>query len=90
MAKEIVRTGANGRSSKCTAYGGLGYVSGITTVVLEGGMREQALTSCLPLTVPTKSGFCSPTSPWVPWTITVISTPCGTNGCWTAMNPPAA
>ncbi len=42
MAKEIVRTGANGRRSKCTAYGGLVYVSGITTVVLEADMREQA------------------------------------------------
>lgn len=42
MAKEIVRTGANGRMSKCTAHDELVYVSGITTVALEAGMREQA------------------------------------------------
>lgn len=42
MAKEIVRTGGNGRRSKCVAYGGLVYVSGTTTVDIEADIREQA------------------------------------------------
>lgn len=41
MAKEIMRTGSNGRRSKCVAYGGLVYVSGITTVDLDADIREQ-------------------------------------------------
>ena len=41
MAREIMRTGGNGRRSKCVAYGGLVYVSGITTVDLQADVREQ-------------------------------------------------
>lgn len=41
MAKEIVRTGANGRCSKCTAYDGLVFISGITTVDIEADMQGQ-------------------------------------------------
>lgn len=39
---EIIRTGSNGRRSTCVAHGGLVWLSGITSVVLEGTMQEQA------------------------------------------------
>ncbi len=39
---EIRRTGGNGRRSSCVAYGGLLYVSGITTVNLEADVKGQA------------------------------------------------
>ncbi|MDL2293654.1 RidA family protein [Ruminococcaceae bacterium OttesenSCG-928-D13] len=38
---EIIRTGGNGRRSTCTAHGGLVYVSGITTVLLEADITGQ-------------------------------------------------
>ena len=40
--REIRRSGGNGRRSSCVAYGGLLYVSGITTVDLELDTKEQA------------------------------------------------
>ena len=42
MNKGIVRTGGNGRRSACVAYGGLVYVSGITTVDLAADTAGQA------------------------------------------------
>lgn len=44
MAKNsgVERFGGNGRRSACVAYGGLVYVSGITTVNLEGDIATQA------------------------------------------------
>lgn len=39
---EILRIGGNGRRSSCVAYGGLVYVSGITTVDLHADVAEQA------------------------------------------------
>lgn len=41
MAKEIVRSGGNGRRSKYVAYNGLVYVSGTTTVDIEADIRGQ-------------------------------------------------
>ncbi len=38
---EIVRTGGNGRRSSCVAYGGLLYISGITTVDLAADTAGQ-------------------------------------------------
>ncbi|MGD9560585.1 MAG: RidA family protein [Oscillospiraceae bacterium] len=40
--EDIIRSGGNGRRSTTVCYGGLCYVSGITSVVLEGDMRTQA------------------------------------------------
>lgn len=42
MAKDIRRTGGNGRRSSCVAYDGLLYISGITTVDLAADMAGQA------------------------------------------------
>lgn len=39
---KIARTGGNGRRSTCTAYGGMVYLSGITTVDLEADIAGQA------------------------------------------------
>lgn len=39
---EIRRSGGNGRRSSCVAYGGVLYVSGITTVDLDADMSGQA------------------------------------------------
>ncbi|NLW79926.1 MAG: RidA family protein [Ruminococcaceae bacterium] len=39
---EIIRIGGNGRRSTYVIHGGLMYISGITSVMLEGDMREQA------------------------------------------------
>lgn len=38
---EILRMGGNGRRSSCVAYGGLVYVSGITTVDLQADITGQ-------------------------------------------------
>lgn len=40
--QDITRIGGNGRRATCVVYGGLAYVSGITTVALEGNVRQQA------------------------------------------------
>ena len=37
----ITRSGSNGRRCTCITHGGLVYLSGITTVALEGTMQEQ-------------------------------------------------
>ena len=39
---KIIRTGGNGRRCSCVAYGGILYVSGITSVELEADVAEQA------------------------------------------------
>lgn len=39
---EIIRVGGNGRRSTYVVHGDRMYISGITSVMLEGDMREQA------------------------------------------------